>query len=60
MATIEVERRLLVINGHSIELMDLIGQLSTDLENGLTRDETTNRFTIYGPNEIPKPKWSFW
>ncbi|MHA2293354.1 MAG: cation-translocating P-type ATPase [Candidatus Hodarchaeales archaeon] len=60
MATSEIEKKPEAISGHSIELNKLISQLGTNLENGLTQEDATQKLEEYGTNEIPKPKQSFW
>ncbi|MFX0184241.1 MAG: cation-translocating P-type ATPase, partial [Candidatus Hodarchaeota archaeon] len=60
MATIDVEKELPAINGHSIKLESLISDLDTNTETGLTQEEADKRLEKYGLNIIPKPKQSFW
>lgn len=60
MATIDAEKELPAINGHSIEFKSLISDLDTNIEKGLTQKEVDKRLEEYGLNVIPKPKQSFW
>ena len=48
------------IVGHSVNLKDLISQLKTDTEVGLSSQEANDRLIKYGRNAIPSPKQSFW
>jgi Ca2+-transporting ATPase len=41
-------------------LEDVVEQLSTDVDNGLSEDEVEVRQEKYGPNSIKKIKGSFW
>ena len=60
MATIEMEKKPTAISGHSITLDELVSQLESDLEKGISQDDATRRLEKYGLNVIPKPKQSFW
>lgn len=60
MATNVVERKPDAINGHSIKLDELVTQLDTDIEKGLTDEKVGKKFEEYGLNEIPKPKQSLY
>ncbi|MHA2176109.1 MAG: cation-translocating P-type ATPase [Candidatus Hodarchaeales archaeon] len=48
------------IIGHSIKLTDLIDQLKTETEIGLSTQDASDRLEKYGRNAIPQPKQSFW
>ncbi|MFX0152283.1 MAG: cation-translocating P-type ATPase [Candidatus Hodarchaeota archaeon] len=60
MATIDAEKEIPAINGHSVELKTLLSDLDTNLETGLRQEEAEKRLEKYGLNIIPKPKQSFW
>ncbi|MHA2094852.1 MAG: cation-translocating P-type ATPase, partial [Candidatus Hodarchaeales archaeon] len=46
--------------GHINELKSLIKDLKTDIESGLSSEEASRRLEVYGENQIPQPKQSFW
>jgi Ca2+-transporting ATPase len=54
------EEKLPEYIGHSEKLEDLVTQLETNLEVGLTSDEASKRREKYGENSVPRPKQSFW
>ncbi|MHA1542718.1 MAG: HAD-IC family P-type ATPase, partial [Candidatus Hodarchaeales archaeon] len=56
----DIQVKLPEITGHSGNLTELVAQLGTDLEVGLTSEEATKRREHYGENSIPQPKQSFW
>ncbi|MFW9904514.1 MAG: cation-translocating P-type ATPase [Candidatus Thorarchaeota archaeon] len=60
MATINIEQKPAAISGHSPKLEELVTQLDTDLEKGLSHHVAKERLEKYGINIIPKPKQSFW
>ncbi|UCG02916.1 MAG: cation-transporting P-type ATPase [Candidatus Heimdallarchaeota archaeon] len=60
MAIIDIEQKPTAISGHSLELNELVSQLDSDLEKGLSQDDASRRLAKYGVNLIPKPKQSFW
>ena len=39
---------------HAMAVADVIAQLQTNLETGLTTDEANARLAQYGPNVLPK------
>jgi cation-transporting ATPase F len=54
-----VEGRSQSFHGYSIH--DIVKQLETDLDSGLTAEEVAHRYETYGRNELPvkpgKPAW---
>jgi Ca2+-transporting ATPase len=60
MTTIDAEKRIPAINGHSIEFKTLISDLETNIKKGLSQEEADKRLEKYGLNIIPKPKQSLW
>lgn len=40
---------------HDKPIEDVIAELTTDMENGLSKDEAASRFARDGPNELEKP-----
>ena len=54
------EEKLPVIIGHSRTLRELLTELETNVEIGLSSDEASKRREQYGENSIPQPKKSFW
>ena len=60
MATIDIEQKPAAISGHSPKLEELVTQLDTNLEKGLSHNVARERLEKYGINVIPKPKQSFW
>ncbi len=60
MPTNDIEMKPAAISGHSIELEELVINLDTNLEKGLSQEEAEKRLENFGLNIIPKPKQSFW
>jgi Ca2+-transporting ATPase len=47
-------------NAHSQSVSKLVQQLETDLDHGLMSGEAQQRLNIYGLNQLPKIRGSFW
>lgn len=48
------------IKYHALKTDEVLKTLSVDPSVGLSHDEASNRLEVYGPNQIPKAKESFW
>jgi magnesium-transporting ATPase (P-type) len=45
---------------HLYSREEIIKELETDVDKGLTSEEHKKRFELYGPNEITPPKQTHW
>jgi magnesium-transporting ATPase (P-type) len=45
---------------HAMNINDVLNELQSDMENGLSEKEANQRIEDYGPNEIPKGQTRSW
>ena len=60
MTIISIKKTFHYIYGYDIPLEKVYSELDSNNETGLDQDEVERRYTVFGKNEIPKIKGSFW